>query len=204
MQAVITMPDVLDAEPTWEIAQLFPDQGQWGEEEYLGLETNHLVEFSHGKLDFLTMPSVIHQEIVVYLFHLLSLFVATRKLGKVLVAPLRVQLWRGKFREPDVVLLLKTHLNRQTAQYWIGADLVMEVVSPDDRHRDTVTKRREYAQAGIPEYWIVDPELHRITVLRLQDQTYVEHGDWGEGEQATSVLLPGFVVSVDDVFATED
>ena len=42
--------------------------------------------------------------------------------------------------------------------HWTGADLVIEVVSPDDPDLDLVVKRQEYAQAGIPEYWIVDPE----------------------------------------------
>ena len=40
-------------EPTWEIAQLFPAQGHWTEEEYLALDTNHLIEFSQGQLEVL-------------------------------------------------------------------------------------------------------------------------------------------------------
>jgi Uma2 family endonuclease len=50
---------------------------------------------------------------------------------------------------------------RVTDEYWEGADLVMEVVSShdEDRRRDLVVKREEYARAGIAEYWIVDPEL---------------------------------------------
>ena len=85
-----------------------------------------------------------------------------------------------------------------TEEYWEGADLVMEVVSPgdEDRRRDLKTKREEYAQAGIPEYWIIDPELERITVLTLEGQTYVVHGEFSRGEQATSKLLPGFAVDV--------
>jgi hypothetical protein len=69
---------------------------------------------------------------------------------------------------------------RQNA-YWTGADLVIEVVSPDDPQRDLVTKRSEYAQAGIPEYWIVDPQTETITVLRLEDARYVEHGVFRPG-----------------------
>jgi hypothetical protein len=43
-------PTQFAVEPVWEIAQLFPGQGQWGEEEYLALTTNHLVEFSQGQV----------------------------------------------------------------------------------------------------------------------------------------------------------
>jgi Uma2 family endonuclease len=52
------------------------------------------------------------------------------------------------------------------AKYADGADLVIEVLSKD-RDRDLQMKRLEYAQAGIPEYWIGDPRDQRITVLRL-------------------------------------
>ena len=58
-------------------------------------------------------------------------------------------------------------------KFWEGADLVMEVVSDDDRRRDVVTKRLEYAKAGIAEYWIVDPQQATITVLKLADGKYL-------------------------------
>jgi Uma2 family endonuclease len=79
----------------------------------------------------------------------------------------------------------------------------MEVVSdsPDDRERDLVTKRAEYARARIPEYWIVDPQEGRITVLRLEGDRYVVHGEFLKGSKASSVLLPGFVVDVTEAFA---
>jgi len=56
--------------------------------------------------------------------------------------------------------------------------------------------------AGIPEYWIVDPETEVITVLRLDDMTYAEHGVFGRGMVATSALLPGLEVPTDNVFDT--
>ena len=77
----------------------------------------------------------------------------------------------------------------------------MEVVNPDDPRRDTVTKRREYAQAGIPEYWIADPTNASITVLTLRGQEYALHGEYLAGEEALSVLLQGFKVDVGNVFS---
>jgi Uma2 family endonuclease len=188
-------------EPTWEIAHLFPTQGHWGEEEYLDLDTNHLIEFSHGRLEVLVMPSELHQDLVILLYNLLKQFVAPLNLGKVMLAPRPLRVWPGKFREPDVMFMFQEHAQRRTQRYWIGADLVMEVISPDDRKRDVVDKRREYAQAGIPEYWLVDPEVQVITVLRLDNQRYEAHGLFGPGESATSALLSGFVVDVTALFA---
>jgi Uma2 family endonuclease len=71
------------------------------------------------------------------------------------------------------------------------------VVSPSNPDHDLETKRTEYARAGIPEYWIVNPLKETITVLQLEDDAYVEHGVFKRGETATSALLEGFAVSVD-------
>ncbi len=155
----------IDAEPAWDIANLFPNQGQWSEEEYLGLTTNHLVEFSHGILEILPMPTRAHQRILAFLYELLSQYVKSQGLGEVFFAPYRVQLWPGKYREPDLLILSNERNTASTDAFARGADFVLEVVSPDDPWRDLDTKRREYAQAGIPEYWIVEPEAARITVL---------------------------------------
>jgi Uma2 family endonuclease len=188
-------------ELTWEIAQLFPAQGHWSEEEYLALDTNHLIEFSHGQLEVLPMPTQSHQLLVIALFKLLDNFVRTRQLGTVLLAPMRVQLWQGKFREPDILFMRTEHDDRRSDSFWEGADLVMEVVSPDDPRRDRVTKRREYAQAEIPEYWIVDLADASISVLTLRGREYALHGEFVQGELATSELLDGFTADVGAVIS---
>ena len=77
---------------------------------------------------------------------------------------------------------------------------MVEVVSPDDPDRDLVEKRTDYAEAGIPEYWIADPRDETLTVLVLHGEAYVEHGRYGRGETAASVLLEGFAAEVSEVF----
>lgn len=150
-----TLPDVV-GEPTWQIARLFPNQGMWSEGEYLELKGNRLIEFSNGHLHFLPLPTTTHQLIVAFLYGELVRFVTTMKLGLALFAPLRVRILSGKYREPDVVFMLAAHAARILDEFWEGSDLVMEVISDDDRRRDLDTKRHEYAEAQIPEYWIVD------------------------------------------------
>ncbi|MEZ4770382.1 MAG: Uma2 family endonuclease [Caldilineales bacterium] len=194
---------VLEAEPTWDVAKLFPDQGMWSEEEYLMLPDNRLTEFSHGRLEVLPMPSFAHQLLVMLFYRLLHARIVSQNLGYAVVAPMRIQLWRGKYREPDVALMLRAHRERIHEQYWEGADLVMEVVSPDDPLRDVETKRREYAQAGIPEYWLVNPASETITVFTLPADaaSYDVHGVYTRGETAASLLLAGFTVDVEACFA---
>lgn len=187
-------------EPAWDVALLFPSQGHWSVEDYLALDTNHFVEFTHGRIEVLPMPTEVHQFILVFLFDLLRAFVNRKKLGTVLPAPLRVRLDPERYREPDVVFMLSAHANRRHNKHWDGADLVMEIVSEDDRKRDLQDKRRDYARAGVPEYWIVDPQRREVTVLSLDGKHYRVHGIFKPGQQATSVLLKGFRASVKAVF----
>lgn len=187
--------------PTWEMALAFPHQGEWTEEEYLNLDTNRLVEFTDGVLEFLPMPKLSHARISRYLSDLLRQYVEARKLGETLWAPVSVRLRTGKLREPDVLFLKK---GRQvTCDVPDGADLVMEIVSgsDNDRRRDYEQKRTEYAESGIPEYWIIDPETLKITVLVLVKDTYRLHGEFHSGAIATSELLPEFTVNVNEAFA---
>ncbi len=192
--------------PVWEIAEFFPLQGEWSEEQYLRLETPRLVELSDGKLEVLPMPSEWHQIIALFLYRSLQSYAELNRRGLTLAAPLRVRLWSGKMREPDVVFMLAENRKRRGNSFWERADLVMEVVSEDDPQRDLILKREEYAKAGIPEYWIVDPRDTSIRVLRLiaseNASIYDEAGCYTLGQTAKSILLPGFALSPTEVFDT--
>jgi len=185
--------------------ELLPEQGDWSESSYLWLtdQTRRLVEYADGEIEALPMPTDGHQWIVFFLGRRFFDWLAPQG-GIALLAPLRMRLGDRKFREPDLLALLDRHDPRRAPRYWLGADLVLEVVSPDDPARDLVTKRREYAEAGIPEYWIVNPLDRTVVVLTLQEDRYAEHGLFAAGTVATSALLPGFAVAVDEVFAELD
>ena len=199
-------PTLREPEPAWEVVRLFPAQGSWREEDYLDLDGNYLVEFSQGYIDVLPMPTPSHQDMVLALYGFLLSFAAIRKLGKLYVAPLRVRIGSKEFREPDVLFVLKEHAHLIGKRFCKGADLVMEIVSPgaENRRRDLKEKRRDYAKAGIPEYWIIDPREERITVLRLDGENYIVHGEFSKGENATSDLLKGFTVNVAAVFDSQN
>jgi Uma2 family endonuclease len=180
---------------------LLPLQGLWTEVQYLKLtdQTNHLIEFTDGVIEVMPMPTDKHQVILEFIFLTLRAFVSALG-GKVLFAPLRVQVRPGKYREPDILLVRDANDPRRQNAFWLGADLVVEIVSPDKPERDTEEKPIDYAEAGIPEYWIVNPLNETITVLTLQGDHYVTHNVFCRGERATSVLLDAFSVSVDEVF----
>lgn len=191
-------------EPAWDIARLWPDQGTWSIDDYLELtnSTNQRVEFDDGNVEVLAMPTEAHEAIVHFLLFALNDFVAPKKLGRVFCSGIRVRSLETKFRMPDIVFMLAENRHRRGNDYWQGADLVMEVVSPDDgsRKRDLVKKKDEYAEAGISEYWIVNPEEQHIRVLKLEGTEYVEGEPFQRGDSAASNLLPGFQVDVTTVF----
>jgi Uma2 family endonuclease len=180
---------------------LEPLQGLWSVEQYLRLtnQTNHLIEFTDGVIEVLPMPTKSHQAISRLLF-LALLTIVERIGGDVFYAPLRVQVRQGKFREPDLLLVRDKNDPRAQEDFWRGADLVIEIVSPDNPKRDTEEKPRDYAEVGIPEYWIVNPLDQTITVLTLEGASYATHGVFRRGDTAASKLLEGFTVEVNAVF----
>ncbi len=185
-------------EPVWDITRLYPVQGCWSEDDYLALDTNQRVEFSHGYIEFQSHLTLTHQRILASLLFSLDTFVTAERLGLVLPGGVPMRLCAGKFRIPDIIFVRAEHDFRLTERYLDCADLVMEVVIGSDRNRDRdlVDKREEYARAGIAEYWIIDPAEGRITVLVLEGLEYTEHGTFVRGERATSRLLPGFELDV--------
>ena len=189
---------VADDEST--VAELSSLQGCWTEALYLKLtdRCNRLIEFTDGHLDVLPMPTTQHQAVLKSLFLAFHAFVGARG-GAVFFAPLRLRIRPGKFREPDLLVLLNADDPRRRDDFWLGADLVVEVVSPGDARRDTVDKRIDYAEAAIAEYWIVDPRDETVTVLTLADGQYEEHGVFGMGNSASCVCLPDFSLAVQDI-----
>lgn len=200
----IEPPKVKRSRPTHEIVDLFPAQGDWTEEEYLALDTNRLIELSDGNLEVLPMPSDFHQLVSGRLFAALFAFVTARRLGQIRFAPLPVQLGPSKFREPDLMFLSATHADRRGEQYWGPLDLVVEVTSPADLRRDRVVKRREYAQAGIPEYWLIDPSAATVEVHVLQGQGYRLAQTLKAGDELASARLPGWALAVAELFKAAD
>ena len=200
-------------EPAWELAYCYPVQGDWSEADYLELSQKHRVELVDGFIEVLPMATIFHQLLADYVHSLLKSYLATiappeLRRGRALFAPLPIRLGSRRFRDPDVLYLRPERLKKLDGQP-DGADLVVEIVSEGkvNRDRDFITKRAEYATAGIQEYWIVDPETRSVTVLVLEPANcsqYREHGVFASGNVATSMLLPGFAVNVQDMFAQAD
>ena len=182
-----------------------PPQGTpVGEAFVIGLPGWPLAERVDGKLDYLPLPTPLHQTVSARLQEALLRHLWGRGIENAALRtsglPVRIPEYDGnesRLRYPDLSLLRDENDPRAAADAWNGADLVVEIVSPDNPRRDTEEKRLDYAAAGVPEYWIADPRprSRTITVLTLAGGAFAGEPR-GEGEAAESVLLPGFAVDV--------
>ena len=101
---------------------------------------------------------------------------------------------------PDIVYLRAENLQLIKGNFVDGVpDLVVEALS-SDRSRDLVMKRAVYAEAGIPEYWILDPVNDAITVLELAGSDYAERAVLGHGDTLITATIPGFELPLDQLF----
>jgi Uma2 family endonuclease len=171
-------------------------------EDYLSLDGPYLLEYVDGCLQVLPMPDSIHQAIVLIVTNLLMAY--SKQQGDVGArtkrSPFKVLLNETKFREPDVCYMRGVNAHRRNKKFWIGADLVVEVISESNRDHDKQTKVTDYAAAAIPEYWIIDPEQNTVDIFRLAEGRWVPHGKFGSGTIATSPLLTGFSIEVAELF----
>lgn len=100
---------------------------------------------------------------------------------------------------PDIVYLCAENLGLASSGYVeCIPDLVVEILS-SDRNRDLRMKRDLYAEAGIPEYWILDPVNDVLTVLELSGDEYVER-TLGRADTLTTATIPGFALPLDQLF----
>ncbi|HEY7126827.1 MAG TPA: Uma2 family endonuclease [Ktedonobacterales bacterium] len=126
-----------------------------------------LAEWVDGAIVMTSPASLRHQDIINFLVGVLSTFTTVHSLGHIVDGPFQMKLERSG-REPDILYIAKAHLSRLKATYLDGpADLVVEVVSPESAGRDRGDKFYEYRQAGIPEYWLIDPTLEQAEFYQL-------------------------------------
>lgn len=151
-------------------------------------------------------PSLGHQELLGRLYLAIGNFlVGRRHLGRVFLSPLDVVLSYYDVVEPDLLFVAGDQQDILTEANVQGPPaLVVEILSPSTRRRDEGIKRKLFEERGIREYWIIDPKGLRVTVFRRRDDgrfpRLVELGT-GQALLLDTPLLPGFALSVDDLFA---
>jgi Uma2 family endonuclease len=174
-------------------------------EDYLEFPENggrhELVEGDH----FVTpAPSTRHQIVQSNLFRLVSSFVHDRELGRVLSAPTDVVFSEHDVVQPDLLFVASAHLDRIGEAYLAGPpDLVVEIVSEATRRRDEMLKRHLYERHGVEEYWLVDPVVEAVKVLRRSADGRFERRPeltLEAGDLLSTPLLPALEIPLQEIF----
>ena len=151
-------------------------------------------------------PSRTHQELLTNIFGQLYNFLKDKPC-KVYPAPFDVRLNAAgddddTVVQPDIVVICdKSKLDDKGCN---GApDMVIEILSPSSAARDRVLKFNRYLQAGVREYWIVEPAGRTVIIHRLESGKYVTNA-YSETDAAPVSILEGCVINLADVFADVD
>jgi len=151
-------------------------------------------EWVDGEVIVFMPAKEIHQAILGFLHRLLGLYVDLFQLGQIRVAPLEMRLSHSA-REPDILFVANNNLEQLTADRLKGpADLVIEIISDDSVQRDRRDKFKEYREAGVREYWIIDPRAgkQRADFFRLDEAGDYDLFATEDDDKVASEVLPGF------------
>ncbi|MEM7028337.1 MAG: Uma2 family endonuclease [Chloroflexota bacterium] len=183
------------------IEKYAPERVKMSYDDYLTwARDDQIMEWVNGEGITYMPPVSIHQNIVGFLYTLINTYNQHFQSGFVFQAPFEVKLWPdGPSREPDLLFLSQQNKDRLSEKRLNGApDLVIEVISPGSVSEDRVRKFNEYEQAGVQEYWIIDPRPHQQQgdFYRRGEDNLFESVDLDEHGVFYSTVLPQFWLNV--------
>ena len=171
--------------------------------DYLTWDDDVRCELINGVVYKLETPSLFHQMILGEIFLQIYKF-AKGTANKVFYAPLDVRL-NPHTRDDTVVqpdILVVCDKEKVDKYGIIGApDLTIEVLSPSSIQHDVIRKQRIYREAGVREYWIVNPESKELDILLFETNEIKYHT---QAETAPVHILPGCEINLAEVFAAAE
>jgi Uma2 family endonuclease len=180
----------------------WPEQGQWTYKDWERLPSDgNKYEVIDGVLYVTPSPITMHQFSSNRLATMMTNYADAQDLGYICTAPMDVRLPNQPVPfQPDILFIRAER--REIIQQWIEGvpDLAVEIISPSSASYDRAAKFRIYEEAGVPEYWIVDPRARTVEVFVLEENEYVLLGRWNANEAASSRVLAGFEVPVAAIF----
>jgi Uma2 family endonuclease len=170
--------------------------------EYFSWDDGKRYELIDGEIVMMTpAPTDVHQEISAKLVGELYIYLKG-KTCKVFAAPFDVRLNADAeddtVVQPDISVICDP--SKIEKRGCIGApDMIIEILSPSSMSHDRITKKNKYLQAGVKEYWIVNPEDRNVQALVLTDGKYIGHYYRGKAVVAVKTL-PGCYIHLADIF----
>ncbi|MCL5997340.1 MAG: Uma2 family endonuclease [Chloroflexi bacterium] len=166
-------------------------------EEFLNqIDEDTFAEWVDGEIIMTSPASVQHQNIKGFLESILRVYVEAHNLGVVFADRFQMKLAHTG-REPDLLFVAHEHIDRLKSNYLDGpADLVVEIISPESIGRDRGDKFIEYEEAGVPEYWLIDPEREQADFYHRDTRGYYRPILPGTDQIYRSSAVRGFWLAV--------
>jgi Uma2 family endonuclease len=163
-------------------------------------EEDKRYELDEGEMIETTKPAYRHNRILLQLQTELVLYFRNNPIGEALLSENLYALSRSTRRSPDVAVILGDHREalRNAKVIPIIPDIAVEVLSPSETTRMIVRKLGQYFTAGVKEVWLVDSEARTVEIWTGPNPPERELTD---GETLTSVLLPGFSLTLEALFS---
>jgi Uma2 family endonuclease len=162
--------------------------------------SNERFELIEGELFVTPSPAPLHQDIAGNLYILFRNVVFESGRGRVYFAPLDVRLAENTVVQPDLIVVLSDRPVLTEARVEGVPSLAVEIISPSTSDHDRVAKRNLYAQFGVPEYWLVDPEAETVTIFSDPRDGRYRTEETGS-DVAISATIPGLSADLKALFA---
>ena len=182
----------------------YEDNRRYTYADYLEWEGNERFQLINGEVFLMASPSVAHQALLMGLSTQFDVWLQG-KACKVFVAPLDVRLFPEEDKsdttvvQPDLLVVCdQCKLGKGSVNG--PPDLIIEIVSPSNTHSELFLKFQYYLKAGVREYWVVDPEIKKVSVHIYENGHYIST-IFEDNDRIPVTVLPGLEISLEDLWA---
>ena len=171
--------------------------------DYLTWEGPERFQLINGEVFQMASPSVAHQALLMELSTNFYIWLKGKPC-RVFASPLDVRLFSRKDKldttvvQPDLLVVCdKNKLGKGSVEG--TPDLVMEIVSPSNKHSELFLKFNYYLKAGVKEYWVIDPEIKKVCVHIYENGHYIST-NYEDGDSIPVSILPGLKISLEELW----
>ncbi|MEQ9300357.1 MAG: Uma2 family endonuclease [Cyclobacteriaceae bacterium] len=179
--------------------------------DYLTWQFDEMVEVIKGKVFKMSLAPLPSHQLVAGKLHLRMGHFFEDEPCQLFIAPFDVRLPTKSVKDEDIVTVFQPDLcvicdlEKIDRRGCLGApDLVVEILSKSTAEKDLKVKYQLYEEAGVSEYWIVEPEYRKIDQYQLKEASYQLVKSYTQSDTISSALFPALSISVADIFKEAD
>ena len=193
-----------------DFSQLDPD-GVYSYADYLTWKFDQALEIIKGKIFKMAAPNIPHQRLSRKLTLALGNHFENHKC-ELFSAPIDVQLFDKKKSikankdvftvvQPDLCIICDLNKIKNNKSCLGAPDLMIEILSPGNSKREMKTKKELYAESGVKEYWVVDPDHETVTRLNFNEEGKTTSTDiFVSDDVMPSIIFPDFILNLSELF----